>query len=80
IGAVNGGIAVAPSVTRDIVNIIKAPEKSVFAVYDTSGKKLQSGSISNSQQPVNLSTYPKGVYIIEIKTGQGIVSKKVIKE
>ncbi|WP_295203138.1 S8 family peptidase [uncultured Chryseobacterium sp.] len=80
IGAVNGGIAVAPSVTRDIVNIIKAPEKSVFAVYDTSGKKLQSGSISNSQQPVDLSSYPKGIYIIEIKTEQGIVSKKVIKQ
>jgi len=80
IGAVNDGITVAPSLTRDIVKIIKAPQKSVFAVYDTSGKKLQSGSISNSQQPVDLSSYPKGIYIIEIKTEQGIVSKKVIKE
>ncbi|MDQ1097858.1 MULTISPECIES: S8 family peptidase [Chryseobacterium] len=79
-GTVKDGIAIAPSVTHDVVNILKAPEKSVFNVYDTSGKKLQSGSIRNSKEPVDLSSYPKGIYIIEIKTEQGTVSKKVIKE
>ncbi len=75
-----GEIAVAPSITKDITNILKAPKRSAYTIYDLSGKKLQTGIISNEKEPVNLSSYTKGIYIIEIKTGKGVISKKVIKE
>jgi len=74
------GIIVAPTLTKDIVNIIKAPRKSTFTVYDLSGKKLQNGVINNEQEAINLSAYTNGVYIIEVKTDKDVISKKVIKE
>lgn len=74
------GILVAPSITKDFVKIIKAPKKSTFSVFDMSGKKIQSGTINNEQENVNLSSYAKGIYIIQIKTNKDVITKKVIKE
>ncbi|PWN69100.1 secretion protein Por [Chryseobacterium phosphatilyticum] len=73
-------LTIAPSITKDVTNILKAPKKSTFSVYDLSGKKLQSGVINNDKEPLDLSTHIKGVYIIEIKTEKESISKKVIKE
>lgn len=73
-------LAIAPSVTKDITNILKAPGKSTFTVYDTSGRKLQNGTVNSDKEAVDLSTYTKGIYIIEVKTGKEVISKKVIKE
>ncbi|QQQ29727.1 S8 family peptidase [Chryseobacterium indoltheticum] len=74
------GIVIAPTLTKDIVNILKAPKKSNFTVYDLSGKKLQSGVINSAQEVVSLSSYTNGIYIIEVKTDKDVISKKVIKE
>jgi hypothetical protein len=74
------GIVIAPTLTKDIVNILKAPKKSSFSVYDLSGKKLQSGIINSAQEAVSLSSYTNGIYIIEVKTDKDVISKKVIKE
>ncbi|WP_137905363.1 S8 family peptidase [Chryseobacterium sp. 2VB] len=73
-------ITIAPTVVKDFTRILKAPKKSTFNVYDLSGKKLQTGIINNDQEAVDLSTYTKGIYIIEIKTDKNVISKKVIKE
>ncbi|HAO28010.1 MAG TPA: hypothetical protein DCQ68_10760 [Chryseobacterium indologenes] len=73
-------LAIAPSITKDVTNILKAPKKSTFTVYDLSGKKLQNGVVNNDKEPLDLSAYTKGVYIIEVKTGKETISKKVIKE
>ncbi|MFL9833283.1 S8 family peptidase [Chryseobacterium terrae] len=74
------GIVIAPTLTKDVVNILKAPKKSTFTVYDLSGKKLQNGVINNAQETVSLSSYNSGIYIIEVKTDKDVISKKVIKE
>ncbi|MGC5745873.1 S8 family peptidase [Chryseobacterium sp. NFX27] len=74
------GLAIAPTITKDIVNILKAPKKSTFVIYDLSGKKLQNGVINSEKESVDLSTYTKGIYIIEVRTDKDVISKKVIKE
>jgi hypothetical protein len=74
------GIIVAPTITKDIVKVLKAPKKSSFAVYDLSGKKLQNGIINSDETSLNLSSYVKGIYIIEVKTDKDVITKKVIKE
>ncbi|SIT10457.1 Por secretion system C-terminal sorting domain-containing protein [Chryseobacterium ureilyticum] len=73
-------LIISPSVTKDVTNILKAPKKSAFIIYDMSGKKLQSGTINSEKETIDLSTYTKGIYIIEIKTDNDIITKKVIKE
>ncbi|REC51791.1 secretion protein Por [Chryseobacterium piscium] len=74
------GIVIAPTLTKDVVNILKAPKKSSYTVYDLSGKKLQSGVINSAQEIISLSSYTNGIYIIEVKTDKDVISKKVIKE
>ncbi|SDQ07466.1 Por secretion system C-terminal sorting domain-containing protein [Chryseobacterium soldanellicola] len=78
--AKDGGITIAPTLTKDFVKVLKAPKKSTFNVYELSGKKLQSGVINSDEASVDLSSYTKGIYIIEVKTDKDTVSKKVIKE
>ncbi|MGE8554463.1 MAG: S8 family peptidase [Chryseobacterium jejuense] len=73
-------LAVAPSITKDVTNILNAPKKSTFTIYDMSGKKLQSGNINSEKEAINLSAHPKGIYIVEVKTDKDVVAKKVIKE
>lgn len=74
------GIVIAPTLTKDVVNILKAPKKSSYTVYDLSGKKLQNGVINSAQETISLSSYTNGIYIIEVKTDKEVISKKVIKE
>jgi len=74
------GIAVAPTITKDIVNVLKAPKKSTFTIYDLSGKRLQNGVINSDREAIDISSYTKGIYIIEVKTDKEVISKKVIKE
>jgi hypothetical protein len=76
----NNGIIIAPTITKDIVKVLKAPKRSTFNVYELSGKKLQSGVINSDEASVDLSSCTKGIYIIEVKTGKDTISKKVIKE
>lgn len=73
-------LSIAPTVTKDVTNLLKAPKKSTFTVYDMTGKKLHSGTVSNEKETIDLSTYTKGIYIIEVKTDKDIITKKVIKE
>ena len=76
----DNGMVIAPTLTKDIVKVLKAPKKSVYNVYDLSGKKLQTGIFKNEEETIDLTPYIKGVYIIEVKTEKDTVSKKVIKE
>jgi hypothetical protein len=74
------GITIAPTITKDMVKVLKAPKKSSFAVYDLSGKKLQNGIINSDETSLDLSSYVKGIYIIEVRTDKDVITKKVIKE
>jgi len=80
IASSNNEIIIAPTLTKDTFNIIKAPRKSTFTIYDLSSKKLQSGVINNTQETINISSYVKGIYIVEVKTYKDVISKKIIKE
>lgn len=76
----DSGIAIAPTITKDIVNVLKAPVKSTFTIYDLSGKRLKNGVINSDKEAIDISSYTKGIYIIEVKTDKDVISKKVIKE
>lgn len=73
-------LTIVPTITKDVVNVLKAPKKATFNIYDLSGKKLNSGTINSDRETLDLSSYIKGIYIIEIKTDKDIISKKIIKE
>ncbi|KXH84510.1 S8 family peptidase [Chryseobacterium kwangjuense] len=76
----SASLVIAPTITKDIVKILRAPEKSVYSIYDLSGKKLQNGIINGEEESLHLSSFVNGIYIIEVKTDKETVNKKVIKE
>ncbi|WP_261511658.1 S8 family peptidase [Chryseobacterium paludis] len=79
-GKEESNIVIAPTITKDIVKVLKAPRNSTFNIYDLSGKKIQSGIINNDEVSVDLSSSVRGIYIIEVKTNKETISKKIIKE
>jgi len=54
-------------------------DKGTARLYDISGKELQNFSIDSRTIPINLSSYPTGVYIVSIETNKGNGSLKLIK-
>lgn len=48
-------------------------------VFDLAGRRLQSFSITDQTIPVNLSSYPVGIYLVEISTNVQTNSVKLIK-
>lgn len=73
-------IIIAPTITKDIVKVLKAPRKSTYKIYDLTGKLLQNGTINSDEVILDLSSITKGIYIIEVNTGKDVITKKVIKE
>lgn len=73
----NGDINVYPNPVTDVLTITTNNAISSVVVFDIKGKKLQKEVISNK---VNLSSLPKGIYFIEIKSGESIIRKRIIKQ
>ncbi len=72
-------VSVYPTKTKDIVNVLIPEGAKTVAVYDMSGKQVLSVK-AKSYQTVDLSKLPNGIYIFNIETEKGKISKKVIKE
>lgn len=68
-----------PTKTNDFINILIPNEGKSIDILDISGKSVLKIAAKNFQT-IDVSKLPKGVYIINIETGKGLVSKKIIKE
>ena len=68
-----------PAITYTNVIIGFDFDHGTASVYDLGGRELQSFKIDQRTVPVNLSSYPTGVYIISIKTNKGEGGLKIIK-
>ncbi|GMT45462.1 MAG: hypothetical protein IEMM0006_1294 [bacterium] len=49
-------------------------------IYDISGRKVYETNAATETVRVNVSAYPKGIYLIRIQKGQAVVTKKLIKK
>jgi hypothetical protein len=72
----NPKIIAYPNPTNGIVSINSNTEILEFVIFSVNGVKLYD---SNSISIIDLSNYPKGIYIISIKTKNGIVYRKIIR-
>jgi hypothetical protein len=70
-----------PNPTDGYTNIIVGYEykKGWATLYDLSGHQLQRFKITDRTIPVNLSSLPEGVYIVQIGTDESTDSVKIIK-
>ena len=74
-------IEALPNPAQNFTNIVVgyAFQTGTASVFDLSGRQLQQFAIDNRTVPVDLSQYPEGIYIIEIRTNLQTDSVKVIK-
>lgn len=75
-------IEAVPNPTETFTNIIVGFEydNGTLSLYDLSGRQLQQFKIKDRTIPLDLSKYPEGIYIVEIRTNTFTESIKVIKK
>jgi hypothetical protein len=51
-----------------------------FEIYNTEGKIMLKQSLGNATYPINVESFPAGVYLIKIKSGENSSIAKFIKK
>lgn len=72
-------VSVYPTKTKDFINVLIPKEAKSIEIFDLSGKNILKIDAKNFQI-IDVSKLLKGVYIINIKTKNNMVSQKFIKE
>jgi len=70
-------VKIYPGVTTGYVTI-EAPAKSTVKVFDLSGKMLFKKELGLLDNNINLTGYPKGVYVVSVSTGSVTKNQKVV--
>jgi V8-like Glu-specific endopeptidase len=69
---------VYPNPSDGIFNIESSLETVNYNIYDVTGRMIYSGTINNLVQ-INLSDYPKGLYLLKVDNETNMFSKIIIK-
>ncbi|RQO32170.1 endonuclease I [Taibaiella sp. KBW10] len=87
INTTNTYIDVYPNPAKDIVHLSITANATdaleMMVVQSVDGRVLWTKDVPKAQQyqgQIDMSTYPSGIYILKIKTEQGLAIKKLIKE
>ncbi|NHM06557.1 T9SS type A sorting domain-containing protein [Flavobacterium sp. CYK-4] len=78
---IKANIEAFPNPTKAFTNVIIGFEfeKGSATVVDLGGHVLEQFEIKSRTVPVNMSNYPEGIYIVNIRTDKGKESVKIIK-
>jgi minor extracellular serine protease Vpr len=73
-------IAIYPNPTKDFVTVDLVDEPSAKVdVYDSVGRLVKKQSLNAAISQVNIADLPSGIYIFNVITSQGKVSKQIMK-
>lgn len=73
-------IAIYPNPTTGRINISSKDTLQSFILYDLQGRLLQSTSLNYTAHTIDISAYPSGIYLLEIKTDAGINVERIVKK
>ena len=79
IGNLDRYTRIMPNPARDVVNVLSSYQLQGVAVYDLTGRQLLILPADGMTAIVNISTLPRGTYILAIRTLQGVATKKLLK-
>ncbi|WP_452599599.1 FG-GAP-like repeat-containing protein [Pontimicrobium sp. MEBiC01747] len=72
-------ISVHPNPTKGLVSVSNLKEDVTLTIYNILGKQIVKQSLSSISNTVNISNYPKGIYLFTFKNKQGLeTTKKVV--
>jgi hypothetical protein len=72
-------INIYPNPAANILTL-EATQKSAIEILNIQGQLVKTLSAIDSKTRVDVSTFPDGVYIVEVKTEKGIVIKRFVKD
>lgn len=73
-------VSISQSSVKGIFDIKSKDKILSYSVFDASGKLVKNNLKSNStDEKVDLSTFPKGTYVVSVTTSKETVTKKVIR-
>lgn len=78
--ATKNEITVFPNPTSDFININTTEGIKSIKLYDVKGGLVISQPLSNKNPRLDISTLPKGNYLLTIETNAGTETKKIIKK
>jgi hypothetical protein len=77
-------IIIYPNPTRGLFQIavktLDSKQKNYYLLYSLSGAKLQQQNISERSMDIDISDFPKGVYLLDVVLGDKVSRWKVIKQ
>ena len=74
----DNSIAIFPNPAKEVLNITSEKVINQIDVYDVNGKLVK--SYTNVNNTINVKDLATGVYMLNITTEDGQVSKKIVKE
>ena len=75
----NDGIRVYPNPATDNL-IIKSPQTAVIEITNIQGQLIKTLIATSNKTNIDVSAFPSGVYVVEVKTEKEVEVKKFIKE
>jgi hypothetical protein len=75
----NENIKVYPNPATDNI-IIGAPRQAVIKILDIQGKLIKTLETTGNNTSIDVSELPGGIYILEVRTPNDVIIKKLIKE
>ena len=72
-------ISILPNPTNGILNIT-ALEKADYKLFNIKGQILKKGILATGKSKIDISSFVKGIYLLNIKTSKGSFTKKVVRK
>gem|GEM_PF-1896343 len=72
-------IYIFPNPATNLV-YINCEEKSVVEILNLQGQVVATKTISGKNESVDVSGLAQGVYVVKVKTEQGVITKKIVKQ
>ena len=69
-------VQIYPNPVKDVLHIQTTDKVQQIKLLSINGQQLQSWKGQNS---INLSAYPKGIYLVQITTEKGTITRKIVK-
>ena len=77
----NSDFAVYPNPAKERVTVSSQSNETFSAIlYDYTGKALRQINNALHNRQIDLSAYPDGMYILKIRKGQQITTKRIVKQ
>ena len=73
-------IEISPNPATSAFTITSSSKLKEIKLFSVLGECIYQSEISNSKSEIDISSLAKGIYFVEIKTEEGIVRKKVVKQ